>query len=126
MGLFGKLLKSKKEPEEKKEVKGGKVHETVKTDEIGGYGGLLRSFHVTEKSGREGALNKYSFRVENVANKTEVKKAVERKFGVNVLRVNILNIKSKKVMLGRITGRSPGYKKAVVTLAAGQKIETGV
>ncbi len=85
--------------------------------------GVLTSHHVTEKSSLGNALNKYTFRVAPRANKTEVKKAVEGKYGVRVLGVNIVNAKSKSVRLGRIEGRVPGFKKAIVTLAEGQTIQ---
>ena len=54
------------------------------------------------------------------------KKAVEGKYGVAVSSVNILNTKPKAVRLGRIEGVRPGYKKAIVTLVEGDKIEIGV
>src|SRR3989338_558948 len=88
--------------------------------------GVLLAPHVTEKTTSGNTLNKYVFRVANTANKPEIKKAVEGKYGVAVSSVNILNTKPKAVRLGRIEGVRPGYKKAIVTLIQGDKIEVSV
>ncbi len=85
--------------------------------------GILTSHHVTEKASLGNALNKYTFRVARRSNKIEIKKAVEGKYGVRVLRVNIVNAKGKSVRLGKIEGRVPGFKKAIVTLVEGQTIQ---
>ena len=71
-------------------------------------------------------MNTYVFKVAKTANKLEVKKAIEGKYGVNVRRVNMLNTKPRQVRLGRTTGVVPGYKKAMVTLIHGEKIEGAV
>ncbi|OHA04415.1 MAG: 50S ribosomal protein L23 [Candidatus Sungbacteria bacterium RIFCSPLOWO2_01_FULL_47_10] len=87
---------------------------------------MLISPHITEKSTVGNALNTYVFKVRQSANKPEVKKAVEGKYGVRVSRVRIVNTKPRKVRLGRSEGVVPGYKKAMVTLMPGDKIEFGV
>ena len=56
-------------------------------------------------------------------NKTEAKKSVEKIYGVKVRSVKILNMPGKEKRLGRIIGRVPGFKKAIVTLEKGQSIE---
>ena len=56
-------------------------------------------------------------------NKPEVAKAIESMYGVKVSSVNILNKRGKIKRLGRNTGKIPGYKKAVITLEKGNKIE---
>lgn len=79
---------------------------------------------VTEKSLRlRDEENKYVFEVDKRANKNTVKKAVEEIFNVRVKKVHIMNIKPKPKRLGRYTGRSSGWKKAIVTLEQGEKIE---
>lgn len=81
-----------------------------------------------------GKMNKYTFRCPTDATKVEIKKAVEEAFGeqkggITVISVNTIRVRGKvrnRTMRGRqkrITGRSPSWKKAVVTLAPGQKIE---
>ena len=76
---------------------------------------------VTEKSMAEMAENKYTFEVSKSANKTEIKKAVEAIFGVNVEKVNTLNYDGKVKRMGRSVGRTASFKKAVVKLTADSK-----
>ena len=67
------------------------------------------------------AENKYTFVVSKQANKTEIKKAVEAIFGVNVEKVNTLNYDGKVKRMGRSVGRTASFKKAVVKLTADSK-----
>ena len=76
---------------------------------------------ITEQSMDMAAEKKYTFKVATDANKTEVKKAVEEIFGVEVAKVNIMNVSGKKKRLGRNVGMTPAYKKAIVTLTDGSK-----
>nr|WP_316720009.1 50S ribosomal protein L23 [Terrisporobacter petrolearius] len=76
---------------------------------------------VTEQSMAEMAENKYTFVVSKNANKTEIKKAVETIFGVNVDKVNTLNYDGKVKRMGRSVGRTASFKKAVVKLTADSK-----
>ncbi|MBU2264576.1 50S ribosomal protein L23 [Patescibacteria group bacterium] len=85
---------------------------------------LLRRPLVTEKSVNLSSLqNQYSFAVAPEASKNEVKKVIQDLYGVRVLRVNILNTKGKKRRVGRHEGFKPGFKKAIVFLPEGEKIE---
>lgn len=68
-------------------------------------------------------LNKYTFEVPKKTNKIEVRQAVENLFGVEVAKVNILNTSEKPKRYGRHTSTVSGYKKAVVTLKPGFKID---
>ena len=76
---------------------------------------------VTEQSMAQMAENKYTFVVSKQANKTEIKKAVESIFGVNVEKVNTLNYDGKVKRMGRSVGRTASFKKAVVKLTADSK-----
>ena len=76
---------------------------------------------VTEQSMAAMAENKYTFVVSKNANKTEIKKAVEAVFGVNVEKVNTLNYDGKVKRMGRSVGRTASFKKAVVKLTADSK-----
>lgn len=67
--------------------------------------------------------NQVAFKVDTRANKVEVKAAVEEIFKVKVKSVNIMNVKGKVKRLGRNTGKRSDWKKAVVTLQAGESIE---
>ncbi|MBI2132078.1 MAG: 50S ribosomal protein L23 [Candidatus Tectomicrobia bacterium] len=85
---------------------------------------IIRRPCVTEKSIQSSeAANKVVFEVDMRANKTQVRKAVEELFKVTVLKVNTLRVPAKEVRLGKRTGMRPPWKKAVVTLKAGDKIE---
>ena len=78
---------------------------------------------VSEKS--YGLVNdrKYSFRVHKDAHKTQIRQAVEQLFDVKVERVNVLKVQSKPKRRGLFKGTRPGFKKAIVTLRPGQRIE---
>ncbi len=84
---------------------------------------MIKFPHITEKSSELAGENKYVFRVEKWANKNEVKKAIERIYGVDVKGVAIINIPPKERRLGRYTGWKKGFKKAIVQVKEGQKIE---
>ena len=78
---------------------------------------------ITEKSTSITESGKYTFEVQQSANKVEVKKAVEEIFKVNVVSVNIVNVRRKARRVGRYEGFRPAVKKAVVTVAEGQTID---
>lgn len=85
---------------------------------------VLRRPLLTEKTNMQSdAENRYSFEVDRRANKLQVKDAVEKAFNVQVLAVNIMNMPSKQRRLGRQIGHRPAWKKAIVKLAAGQRIQ---
>ncbi len=80
---------------------------------------------VTEKATRLADLeNKYSFRVEPHANKHDIKRAVENIFSVKVVAVNTMIVRGKfKRTRTQAAGRTPNWKKAVVKLRPGDKID---
>lgn len=84
----------------------------------------LKSLHISEKANNLSAIDQYVFEVNDLANKTEIARAIEGMYKVNVLSVNLIRIPKKKRRLGRIEGYKKGYKKAVVKIKQGQKIET--
>ncbi len=67
--------------------------------------------------------NKYAFRVHPHATKPEIKKAVEELFDVRVVSVTTMNVLGKNKRLGRFFGRRSNWKKAIVRVAEGQKID---
>ena len=73
---------------------------------------------ITEKSNMAVAEGKYTFEVAINATKTEVKKAVEQLFNVKVVSVNTVSMPGKQKRMGVHTGKTPDWKKAIVTLAA--------
>jgi large subunit ribosomal protein L23 len=85
---------------------------------------IIRRALITEKStAAKGENNKYIFEVDRRANKIEVATAVEKLFKVKVLDVHVMNIVGKKKRVGRIMGEKRSWKKAIVTLAPGSRIE---
>ena len=88
---------------------------------------ILKKPLVTEKVSALNEKGKYGFLVDASANKVEIKKAVEKQYGVNVEKVNTLNVmgkmKTRYTKTGILSGRQPNYKKAIVTLAQGEVID---
>ena len=76
---------------------------------------------ITEETMDLASDKKYVFQVGKEANKTEVRQAVEKIFGVNVAKVNIMNVNGKTKRMGRYVGKTADYKKAVITLTADSK-----
>jgi large subunit ribosomal protein L23 len=88
----------------------------------------IRNPIITEKATILSEQNKTVFKVHSGANKNSIKKNIEKLFKVNVIKVNIINTKSKnKVKQGKLSSK-PGYKKAIITLKKGQSIDltTGI
>jgi large subunit ribosomal protein L23 len=85
---------------------------------------VILSHVVTEKAERlKVEQSRYTFKVARTANKIEVRDAVERLFKVRVRAVRVMNYLGKKRRMGRFSGRRPDWKKAVVTLKQGERIE---
>jgi len=132
--IFKKVLTKKKEPEkevakkEKKEVKKTTqpIIKSSKEQLIHAYR-VIKEPHITEKANFLAEQNKYVFKVFTQANKTEVRKAVEALYGVKVEKVHMIHSAAKRRRLGRHEGwrqgLRKGFKKAVVTLKQGDKIE---
>ena len=77
---------------------------------------------ITEKSARMAEENKYAFKVSSKANKTEIKQAIESIFNVKVESITTANSHPKKRRVGKYTGMTNKYKKAIVKLAEGNSI----
>lgn len=78
---------------------------------------------ITEEATRVAELNKYVFKVASGATKKQIEKAIEEVYGVTVKSVNTISIPRKKRMRGAKIGWKSGYKKAVVTVKEGDKID---
>ena len=83
---------------------------------------LLRPV-ITERSMTETAKGRYTFAVDTDATKQEIAAAVAEAFKVDVVAVNTMPVRGKARRLGRKIGRKPDWKKAIVTIGEGQKIE---
>ncbi|MFA5135117.1 MAG: 50S ribosomal protein L23 [Patescibacteria group bacterium] len=150
MGLFDKF-KFKKKPERKLERKPGppqhsapkqpvvtpdgklvnapkkegakpKKAKAKKLDTGDAYRVLLRPL-ITEKGSMLGVNNQYAFEVAPSSNKVEVRKAIRKVYGIDPIKVNVLNVSGKQVRYGRAEGVTKHWKKAIVTLPEGQKID---
>jgi large subunit ribosomal protein L23 len=85
---------------------------------------VIRRPIVTEKSaGQQESQNQFTFEVANTANKVEVRKAVETLFSVHVESVNMVSMPAKRRRVFGRPGHIPAWKKAVVTLKAGESID---
>lgn len=67
--------------------------------------------------------NVVAFVVRRDANRIDVKRAVEKALGAKVARVNVINVMGKNKRLGRFVGKRPDWKKAIVTLKEGEKLD---
>ena len=93
---------------------------------IGNYRDVIIAPVITEKSGNIASNgNKFFFKVDARANKTEIKLAIEKIFKVNVTEIRTINVKPKKKRIGRYAGLTNRTKKAIVTLKEGQTIDLG-
>ncbi len=116
-----KISKSEKGTASKTAIK--KDKKTVKKEIKGNAYRILIRPLITEKVTELGVYNKYAFEISLKANKTEVKKSIKEVYGVMPISVNIINMKGKKVRSGRTAGKKKDWKKAIVTLKTGEKIQ---
>ncbi len=85
--------------------------------------GILIKPLVSEKSSFIGQYGQYIFEVSPRANKNEIAKAISNTYGVRPARVNIIRVRGKEVRYGRTVGKTKSYKKAIIALKPGEKIE---
>ncbi len=85
---------------------------------------IIRGPLVTEKTTLQKELNnQVTFKVDKRANRVEIKDAVEQNFNTKVQKVRTVQVKGKIKQRGRIIGKRPDWKKAIVTLMPGQRID---
>jgi large subunit ribosomal protein L23 len=85
---------------------------------------IIRGPLVTEKTTLQKELNnQVTFRVDKRANRVEIKNAVEKNFNTRVKQVRTVQVKGKVKQRGRITGKRKDWKKAIITLMPGQRID---
>ena len=84
---------------------------------------VLKEPHISEKSTDLVEKDQYTFKVWPRANKNEIRKSIEDIYSVDVTDVRIINVPRRKRRMGKITGWKKGYKKAIVKIKKGQKIE---
>jgi large subunit ribosomal protein L23 len=82
---------------------------------------IIRKPVITERSMSDMSQGKYTFVVDKKANKTEIKNALEKIFGIKIEKVNTMNMNGKLKRMGANIGRRASWKKAIVTLAKDSK-----
>ena len=112
MAILGKKTEEKK-------AQAGEVSAAAYTN----VPSVLVQPRISEKAGRLASMNKYVFKVKTEANKVEVKKAVEKTYKVKVVQVNMISNKGKHRNFAQRAGKTTAFKKAIVTLKQGDKIE---
>jgi len=129
MALLDKF-KRKPKKEEKKETRKKqpkKIGNIKRAKNLDKAYNVIKRIHDTEKAVDLIKENKYVFRINRDTNKIEVARAITSLYGVKVKKVNIIHLPGKKRRLGRSQGwrqgLKKGYKKAIVTLRKGEKIE---
>jgi len=123
MSIFKRKKTEEKKDEQVKKVDKVKVEKNEKVKSHGlAYKNLERPI-ITEKVTLLGAQNQYVFEIAPKSNKVEIKKAIQSLYGVIAEKVNIINIRGKITRYGRSYGKRKNWKKAVVTLKQGDKIE---
>lgn len=86
------------------------------------YGILLRPL-ITEKATNSAQFNQYIFAVSTKANKIQIARAIQSRYGIKPIKINIINNAGKNVRSGRVSGRTKDWKKAIVTLPKGKTIQ---
>lgn len=84
---------------------------------------IFKKVLVSEKSFRDATQGKYTFIVDKEADKNGIAKMCEKLFNVTVLSVNAMNFKGKTKMTRRVKGKRSDFKKVILTLKAGDKID---
>ncbi|MFH1610808.1 MAG: 50S ribosomal protein L23 [Patescibacteria group bacterium] len=137
MGIFSKKKTEKKEEavEKTDEVKVVQNKKPIRrsTRNVKGEGGKAKTHGeayknlvrpiITEKVSFLGMYNQYVFEVSEKANKVEIKKSIESLYGVSPIKVNIFNVRGKSTRHGRTVGKRKNWKKAIITLKQGDKID---
>ena len=91
---------------------------------LSNYRDIIKAPIITEKSANIASNERtYVFKVDVKANKSQIKDAIEKIFNVKVEKVNTVNVHPKKKRVGRYVGMTNKYKKAIVTLVNGNKID---
>ena len=116
------LEKKEEEKVLEKKVEKPKAKKIRKRKPVPGFK-VLKSPYITEKSIELAKKRQYTFKVFDNSNKLEIKKAIEYLYGVEVEKVKIIKKPSKKRRLGRQEGIKPGFKKAIIKIKEGQKID---
>ena len=105
-----------------KEIKSGNAVSQIAGGVKSDASGIIIAPRITEKAMRISSHGAYMFRVAAHATKIEIRKSVERMYGVHVEQVQVINVGGKHITVGRHRGRTSDWRKAIVTLKKGQTI----
>ncbi len=122
MSIFKKTTEKKVVPKADKKVKVAKHAKKIESNLGDRVNALVRP-HITEKAAILAEKGTYVFQVAKTTNKIEIAKAIQALYGVIPVRVNIINLPSTPVIVRGKAGVKAGVRKALVTLAKGDKIE---
>ncbi len=120
-----KIFKKNKPIEQVSKITDEKKQEKTKTSlkkELVAWS-TLKNPYISEKATELAKENKYIFKIFDNANKTRVKESIKEVYGADVVSVNIVKVPRKKKRLGRHQGWKKGFKKAIVEIKKGQKID---
>ena len=140
MGIFGKkkdkkkeeavaekpkadLAEPKKEEAKAKPAKKKVVRKEKGSDKKDNLEKVLIRPLITEKVSMMGSFGQYVFEVAPKANKVEIKRAIKQVYGVTPVSVNVMNVSGKSVRYGRTISKRKNWRKAIITLKEGDKIE---
>lgn len=127
MPLFNLFKKKEAELQPLKDPVKESVKDSVKErvkEPVKDSSGIILKPHVSEKASKFQQENEYVFEVYPLATKPMIRNAVFSTYGVNAQKVRIINVKPRKVRVGRFQGTKPGFKKAIVKLQKGQKMDS--
>ncbi len=119
MKLFGRQQHQTKDTSVSSEEKG----RSVTPIRVTSHDRLILRPLVTEKSAYLTSLGKYAFEVAPNANRIAVQQAIASRYGVRPIAVHLQNVRGETVRFGRHLGKQKSWKKAIVTLPKGQKID---
>jgi large subunit ribosomal protein L23 len=128
MGLFKRKKKEEEKPKpaetagEEVETPAAPAVKLPKGEDAESFRVVLKP-HISEKGTVLEGVGKYIFKVAKGTNKPAIKKAIEKLYKVRVENVHILKMPSKFRQVGKYEGKKPGFKKAIVTLKEGDRIE---
>ncbi|MBD3208330.1 MAG: 50S ribosomal protein L23 [Candidatus Nealsonbacteria bacterium] len=125
--IFKKKEEDKEKEEEKKEEKKKEEEPAAREEQVVSGKpqkfGVIQSPYITEKTMDLTRNNQYTFKVDPEANKIEIRKAIESLYNVDVIGVQTDNVSKKRRGVGRTSGWKKGFKKAMVRVKEGQRIE---
>jgi len=125
--IFKKKEEDKEKKEDQKEEKEKEEEPAAKEEQVVPAKpqkfGVIQSPYITEKTMDLTRNNQYTFKVDPEANKIEIRKAIESLYNVDVIGVQTDNVSKKRRGVGRTSGWKKGFKKAMVRIKEGQRIE---